>query len=137
MATQMDNMIVRVQSIKTHDDKEQQQLEAWGRQGERLGGNTGKNAVPRVQDYGYTNHAPNGSQGVTLNLGGNPDNAMLIGMEHPKFRPKNLEEGEFKLYEKWGGYDHAQQPVWIRKVGGATIECFRDGKVHLNRSGAS
>ena len=96
-------------AIKTHDDKEQQRLEAWGRHNERYGGTTGKHAVPRVQSYGFTNHAPKGSQGVTLNLGGNPDNAMMIGMEHPKYRPKNLEEGEFKLYEKWGGYDHAQE----------------------------
>lgn len=137
MATQMDNMLVRVQSIKTHDDKEQQQLELWGRKNERYGGNTGKNAIPRVQSYGFTNHAPNGSQGVNLNLGGNPDNAMCIGIEHPQYRPKNLEEGEFKLYEKWGGYDYAQEPKWIRKVGTATIECFRDGRVHINRSGAS
>ena len=131
-----DNMIVRVQSIKVYDDQEQQRFEADGRHGERFGGTSGKNAVPRVQGYGMTSYPPKGSQGVTLNLNGNPENAMLIGMEHPKYRPKNLKEGEFKLYEKWGGYDHAQDKVWLRKVGSATIECFRDGKVHINRSGA-
>jgi len=118
MATQVDNMLVRVQSIKTYDDKEQQQLEAWGRHNERYGGTTGKNAVPRVQHYSLTNHPPNGSQGVTLNLNGNPDNSMMIGMEHPQYRPKNLAEGEFKLYEMWGGYLWGRPGVWIcnRKI---------------------
>jgi phage gp45-like len=136
MATQMDNTIHRNQLAKTHDDKEQQRVEADGRAGERYGGTSGKFAVPRVQSYGFTNHAPVGSQGVNINLGGNNDAAMVIGMEHPKYRPKDLKEGEFKLYEMWGGFDHGTENVWKRKVGKATIECFRDGKVHINRSGA-
>lgn len=133
MATQMDNMITRVQSIKVYDDKEQQRFEAWGRNKERLGGTSGKYGVPRVQDYGFTNHPPQGSQGVTMALGGNPDNAMLIGMEHPEHRPKNLAEGEFKQYEMWGGYEHGKQDRWIKKVGDAvTLHIREGGIIHLN-----
>jgi len=138
MPTQSDNNLTRIQSEKVWDDKPIQRLEALGRHGERLGGTGGEFATPRVQNYGFTNHPPKGSIGVTNTLGGNPTNAMITNMEHPDFRPKNLEEGEFKLYEKWGGYDHARQDRWIRKVGNATIECIRSGNiVHLNRSGAS
>lgn len=133
MATQMDNMITRVQSIKCYDDKEQQQFEAWGRKHERFGGTTGKNAVPRVQGYGFTSHPPTGSQGVTVTLGGNPDNTMLIGMEHPQHRPKNLAEGEFKVYDKWEAYQHGKQDRWIHKVGNAITLHIRDGgHIHLN-----
>jgi phage gp45-like len=137
MATQADNMITRVQSIKCYDDKDQQCFEADGRKYERFGGTSGKYAVPRIQGYGFTSHPPKGSQGITTTLGGNPENTMLIGMEHPEHRPKNLAEGEFKQYEMWGGYDYGKQDKWVRKVGTATIECFRDGKVHINRPGAS
>ncbi len=36
--------------------------------------------------------------------GGNPDTAMVIGVEHPPSRPKNLVEGEVKLYDDQGQF---------------------------------
>ena len=104
MPTQADNTIIRVQTEKVHDDQPQQMIEALGRAHERFGGTKG---VPRIQEYGYTSHPPKGSQGVTTVLGGNPDNTMLVGLEHPEYRPKNLEEGEFKKYDMWGHFLYA------------------------------
>ena len=134
MPTQADNMLVRVQSEKVLDDQPQQMVQAQGRYNERYGGTKG---VPRIQSYGFSSHPPAGSQGVTTTLGGNPDNAMVVGMEHPEHRPKDLGEGEFKQYEKWGGYQHAKEDKWVTKVGSATIEHERgSGIVHINRPGA-
>ena len=149
MATQADNMIIRAQAIKTWDDKQQQGLEVYGRHNERFGGVTGENAIPRIQYYPITSHVPNGSQGLVLCLGGNPDVAVVVGMEPPDIRPTDLEEGEFKLYDKWDHYLHGKEDEWYVKVGpceawlkesgqirfkcgSAVIEMSEGGVVHLN-----
>lgn len=148
MATQPDNTNLRTQQIKVHDDQEQQRVEAHGRFGERYGLGA-QDAIPRIQDYGLTSHPPNGSQGMITNLDGNPDKAMVHGMEHPKHRPKNLAEGEVKIYEMWEGFQHLTEDEWhwkvgpcemwfkrsgdIRiKVGSAIIDMDQGGTVHIN-----
>lgn len=133
MPTQADNTIVRTQFEKVHDDGDQQQIEMLGRKDERYGGSSGKYGVPRIQSYGFSSHPPKGSQAITTTLDGNPDKAMVSGGEHPQFRPKNLAEGEFKQYEKWGGYEHGKQDRWIKKVGDAiTLHIREGGIIHLN-----
>jgi phage gp45-like len=133
MPTQADNTLVRTQFEKVYDDDEQQKVEMLGRQNERYGGSTGKHAVPRIQSYGFTSHPPKGSQAITTTLDGNPDKAMVSGGEHPQFRPKNLAEGELKLYEKWGGYLYGKEDRWIFNKGGAVILMIDAGNiVHIN-----
>jgi len=150
MPTQADNSLVRVQSIKVYDDEGHQKFEANGRNGERFGGTGGKYATPRVQNYGMTAHPPEGSLGITGNLGGNPTNAMITNMEHPDHRPNNLEEGEVKVYDMWDHYMYLKEDEWYTKVGpceiwykdeggaikikvgGAIIDMSEGGTIHLN-----
>lgn len=124
-----------MQSIKVYDDKEQQRLEAHGRSGERYGGTGGTYATPRIQDYGMTSHPPEGSQGVTVS-DGNPDKAMIHGMEHPKYRPKNLEEGEVKVYDRWSHFQYLQEQQWYWKVGPCEMWFKESGEIKLKVGGA-
>jgi phage gp45-like len=135
MPTQPDQMITRTEIIETYDKDDQQKLQANGRYQERYGGQ-GPMGVPRVQSYGFTSHVPKGSHAYTMTPTGNPDHAAIIGLEHAQSRPRDLAEGEFKTYEKWGGFDHGKEDKWVRKVGTSTIESFRDGTVHINRGDA-
>jgi hypothetical protein len=69
---------------------------------------------------------------LILCLNGNPDVSVTVGME-PQSRPKNLAEGEFKIYEKWNGFLYAKQDKWEITVGSATIKMERDsGKIYIN-----
>lgn len=50
-------------------------------------------------------------------MGGNLDQPLVVGLEHPEHRPTGLGEGEWKLYTKWGDNPkhnfHAQEKKWI------------------------
>jgi phage gp45-like len=100
MTTQGDNSLVRVQSIEADDDGDQQLFQANGRHKERMGGNQKGKGVPRVQSYGMSCNPPKGSFGMTMGSNGNPDQNMIVGMEHPEVRPKGLKEGEVQMYYK-------------------------------------
>lgn len=131
MPTPTDNQIIRTKLEKTHDDGTQQKVEATGRYGERFGGTSAQNATPKIQHYGFTYHAPVGSHGYTLIPEGNPDSGAILNYEHTQYRPKNLAEAEWKLYDKWGHFLYAQEHQWYFKVGTSEIWLKDDGTIHL------
>jgi hypothetical protein len=119
---------------KTIDTDKQQKIQATGRNKENFGGQSGKHGAPRVQQYGYTSIAPaNTSHGVTLTPDGNPDKAMVFGLEDGHKRPKNLQEKELKEYDFWSHYRFKQEDKWTDKVGTAMVLYQESGGiVHLN-----
>ncbi|WP_315731025.1 MULTISPECIES: phage baseplate assembly protein [unclassified Bradyrhizobium] len=58
--------------------------------------------VYRPQPHGFSSHAPKGSEGVFLALGGRSDRLLALGFEHKDFRPKNTPEGGTILYNHTG-----------------------------------
>lgn len=58
--------------------------------------------VYRPQPHGFSSHAPSGSEGVYLALGGRSDRLLALGFEHKKFRPKDTPEGGTVLYNHTG-----------------------------------
>src|SRR3954453_3278600 len=58
--------------------------------------------VYRPQPHGFSSHAPKGSEGVFLALGGRSDRLLALGFEHKDFRPKNTPEGAPILYNHTG-----------------------------------
>lgn len=58
--------------------------------------------VYRPQMHGISSHAPQGSEGVYLALGGRSDRLLALGFEHKDFRPKNTPEGGTILYNHTG-----------------------------------
>lgn len=58
--------------------------------------------IYRPQPHGFTSHAPSGSEGVFLALGGRSDRLLALGFEHKKHRPKDTPEGGVALYDHTG-----------------------------------
>jgi phage gp45-like len=58
--------------------------------------------VYRPQPHGFSSHAPSGSEGVYLALGGRSDRLLALGFEHKDYRPKNTPEGGTILYNHTG-----------------------------------
>lgn len=98
-----DNTVIRGELVETDDSGAQQTLKVLGRDAEQLGE---KQKVIHIQGFGLTAHAPKGSLGAVIVIGGNPDQAMVLDLEHPDKRPKNLAEGEAKVYNARGDNLH-------------------------------
>ena len=58
--------------------------------------------VYRPQPHGLSTHAPAGSEGLYLALGGRSDRLVALGYEHKDFRPKDTPEGGTILYNHTG-----------------------------------
>lgn len=58
--------------------------------------------VYRPQPHGFSSHAPAGSEGVFLALGGRSDRLLALGFEHKDKRPRNLPEGGTCIYDADG-----------------------------------
>ncbi|WP_316191605.1 MULTISPECIES: phage baseplate assembly protein [unclassified Bradyrhizobium] len=58
--------------------------------------------VYRPQQHGFSSHAPKGSEGVFLALGGRSDRLLALGFEHKKYRPKDTPEGGAVIYNHTG-----------------------------------
>ncbi|MFZ5715751.1 MAG: phage baseplate assembly protein domain-containing protein [Bradyrhizobium sp.] len=58
--------------------------------------------VYRPQPHGISSHAPKGSEGVYLALGGRSDRLLALGFEHKDHRPKDTPEGGTIIYDHTG-----------------------------------
>lgn len=125
-----DNQMVRVVLDETDDSGRQQGLKTSGREREQLGSD--KHRILRVQAYGLSGHAPKGSQGVVIAIGGNPDQAVLLGGEHPDHRPKDLGEGEVMLYSQFGQKIHLKANGDVDIDAPGTVYIRSGGTVEIN-----
>lgn len=59
--------------------------------------------VHRVQQFGLSSHAPQGSHGIILApMGGQRELAVMLGAESAQHRQKNLKSGQTVLYDSQG-----------------------------------
>ena len=58
--------------------------------------------VEQMQQFGFTSHAPAGSEVIVLPLGGDTTHGIVIASEHGSFRLKNLQGGEVAVYDQSG-----------------------------------
>ena len=93
------SQLSRVELTKTDDSGEQQLLVAKGVADEVIGGNE---MVLKVQQHGFTSHAPKGSEGIVMSMGGNRDQHVMLGMENKDKRYKDLPEGGVAFYDGSG-----------------------------------
>lgn len=100
--TPTNNMIFRAELVETKDGDGQQVVKLRGRDGEELGGPDGD--IPVVQQYGMSTHVPKGAHALVFVPNGNMSQAVVLGWEHPDYRPKNLNADENKIYHSNG--DH-------------------------------
>lgn len=64
-------------------------------------GHAPKNIL-QPQQFGFASRPPAGSVGMQLAMGGDHSTSLLLGLEHPGFRPK-LPAGGGAIYDQWGG----------------------------------
>lgn len=88
--------IIRAKLIETHDDDEFQRLTFDALKNQR------PSKVGRNLPFGMTSHAPPGSIGHLLAVGGRTDQAWALGFEHPDHRPRNLGVGHTVIYNAHG-----------------------------------
>jgi phage baseplate assembly protein V len=80
----------------------------------------------RGQPHGLTSVPKVGSVGYLMLANGRPDQAFLMGLEHPDDRPTGRAEGEATMYATPG------QRVDMDKDGNVAIRSAAGGVVHIN-----
>lgn len=73
----------------------------------------------RATEFGFSSNPPIGSDCLTLSVGGDRDNTIVISTGHKASRPINLQPGESVLYDDQGAH------VWLKR---AVIEIDAAGK---------
>lgn len=58
--------------------------------------------VEMMQQFGFTSHAPSGTEAIVLALGGDTSHGIVVATEHGSFRLKNLQSGEVAVYDLSG-----------------------------------
>jgi phage baseplate assembly protein V len=107
-------MLRRAAIAAVNDAGDQQLLDLLGFASEKLKG------VPRIESFGFASNPPSGGNGLIICPGGRSDRAMLLGGEHPDYRPKNQPSGGTTIYDANGQAISFVQDN-IRIVGTQTI----------------
>lgn len=79
----------------------------------------------RGQPHGMTSVPPKGAIGYVMMAGGRPDQAFLMGLEHPEQRPNGRDSGEAIMYATPG------QRIDLDRDGNVLIKSA-GGVVHIN-----
>ena len=95
--------------------------------------------VYRPQSHGLSSHAPSGSEGLFLSLGGRSDRLLALGFEHKDKRPKSLPEGAAVLYDANGNIVRVMMKDGIHisaEKGKVYVKPGGGEKVYLGGTGA-
>ncbi len=80
----------------------------------------------RAQPFGLSGVPPVGSVGYLFAANGRLDQAFLMGMEHPDFRPRDLASGACQMYGKAG------QSITHDELGNTIIKAAPGKTVSIN-----
>ena len=73
-----------------------------------------------MQQIGLASALPLGSDTMSINVGGDNSNGVIIASNHQTYRPKNLKPGEIMLYD----CQATQQSIYLKSDGSVTIAGF-------------
>lgn len=103
--------LLRARLIETDDANDFQQLTFQGLKNQR------PSQIGRNQPFGLSTHAPPGSIGHILNVGGRADQMWCLGFEHKDHRPRDLGAGYTVLYNAHGdAVSLVQQNIRIKSA---------------------
>jgi phage baseplate assembly protein V len=95
--------------------------------------------VPRHKEFGFSSSPPAGSTGLLTALGGRSDRAMVHGLDHPAYGPRDLPSGATAIYDASGNaISLVQSNIRVVSPGTVTITAptiVLDGDVHLGGTG--
>ncbi|MCL2430287.1 MAG: phage baseplate assembly protein V [Alphaproteobacteria bacterium] len=92
------NMIARGRLAASNDDEGMQFVDLSLLRGES------KARVERFQTYGFSSHAPRGSEVIALFLGGSRDHGVVLAIDNRRSRIRGQREGEVAMYTDEGDY---------------------------------
>jgi phage gp45-like len=92
----------RVALVKVDDSGPQQFADLTGLASEQF------KKIVRLQPHGFASNPPAKSEGVALALGGRSDRAMVLGLEDPNTRQRNVPVGCGVLYDDKGNVIYAK-----------------------------
>lgn len=73
--------------------------------------------VERVQNYGFTSVPHPGAEGVMVCVSGDRDHGLIITLDDPRCRPRNLPNGEVAVYDDQGQRIHLKRDKTIHIYG--------------------
>lgn len=91
----VNNVLVRAKIKATEDTKVIQSNQIEANVDEII------NGVERIQEYGFTSHAPVGSEAVVM-FRGSREGGLIIATDSREFRIKELTDGQVAIYDKSG-----------------------------------
>lgn len=116
------NVMRRVEVVEVVDKGEIQEITVLGLADEEI------KLAYRGQPHGLSSVPRKGSVGYLFVGNGRPDEAFIMGMEHPEDRPKNLKSGESVQYG-------SKKQTCLMDEKGNTILRTPQGIVHINPGG--
>lgn len=76
----------------------------------------------RAQNYGATGVPPENSEVIAVAVGGKRSHLMVVAIDDPASRPRNLAVGEYCIYTKFGDRIHLRDDRVIAVTAGTRIE---------------
>lgn len=76
----------------------------------------------RAQNYGATGVPPENSEAIAVAVGGKRSHLILVAIDDPASRPRNLAVGEYCIYTKFGDRIHLRDDRVIAVTAGTRIE---------------
>ena len=95
-----------------------------------------KNDVRKMHHFGFSSHAPVGSECIAVSVAGNREASVVIATENREFRFKALKDGEVAVYSKDGDFIHFKQDNEI-EIKTKTLIVNADDEVTVNTKKAN
>ncbi len=95
-----------------------------------------KNDVRKMHHYGFSSHAPVGSECIAVSVAGNREASVVIATENREFRFKALKDGEVAIYTKEGDHIHFKNGNEI-EVKTKTLTVEAENEVTVNTKTAN
>lgn len=95
-----------------------------------------KNDVRKMHHFGFSSHAPKGSECIAVSVAGNREASVIIATENREFRFKNLGDGEVAIYSKSGDYIHLKDGNAI-DIKTKTLTINADDEITVNTKTAN
>lgn len=86
----------------------------------------------RLQNYGSTGVPPENSEAIAVAVGGKRSHLILVAVDDPISRPRDLNAGEYCIYTKFGDRIHLRNDRIIAIKAGANVEVDAPLAVFMN-----
>lgn len=76
-----------------------------------------RGGIERAQNFGLSSHPPKGSIPILVAVGGSRDHLVAVAVDNSEIRPKELKEGEVKVYSAFDSF------MYFDEEGNVRLKC--------------